>query len=161
MRVVVVGDRDRHSLEDERAVSKLLLQLREKYRDDLLLVSASCDDGIGKIVKDQSRVTDDDGAFLFQFMEVVVKIHAKLDRTKLWDLYTLRDGTLIRAGEEFHIFVTGKRRSGFEKLIDEVKAVGKPLFIYAQGERIPDVLRDKQSEPLSSVAAIAQIREEE
>jgi len=125
MYVVVVGSREWAGDWAHLQVTQLLEELRQKY-SGLVVISSSCDQGVGYIVKQyclKDRVT-------FQLIEFYAKVFAKLPRSKLAQVFYARNRALAAIGEEFHIFVDESRRGAMEDLVDVVKAENRPHTVH-------------------------------
>jgi hypothetical protein len=120
MYVVVVGSRIWNGTWAEVQVGKVLDDLRAKY-SGLLIVSSSCDKGVGSHVK--SKCLKD--KTLFQFIEFHARIFADVPRAKMAQVHQARNAALVELGEEFHVFVDPDRRGTFEDLIERVERAGR------------------------------------
>src|ERR1700733_11519417 len=120
MYVVVVGSREWMGNWAAEQVNKVLEGLRTKY-SGLLIVSSSCDKGVGMHVK--GKCLKDKTAF--QFVEIHARIFADIPRAKLAQIHQARNAALVELGEEFHVFVDADRRGTFEDLIERVERAGR------------------------------------
>ena len=118
MYVVLVGSRNWESKEEDMQVNRILDELYQKYGSgELVIVSSSCDKGVGVAVK--SRCLKDKDKF--QLIDFHCRVFAKLPRNKLAQVFMARNKALLALGEEFHICVDSDRRGAFEDLIETLE----------------------------------------
>ena len=134
MYVVVVGSRKWTNADAEKQVNQLLDELKNKY-SGLIVVSSSCDQGVGSVVK--TRCLRDKTTF--QLIEYQVRLFVDLPRTKQAQVHAARNRSLQAIGEEFHVFVDPDRRGTFEDLIESVVREGR-------GDRVHTHLPQKLEE---------------
>ena len=127
MFVVVIGDLDRQTEEDENQVLDLMEELKNSY-SDLIIVSAACKKGIGLFVKQRCLKNKNNPEF--GFVEYDVKVWTPLDEARLAKAYISRNPSLIEIGEVFHIFTSGKEKGHIPDLIDKVKNRKLPLVVH-------------------------------
>jgi len=120
MYVVVVGSRNWQDEQSQKLVNSVLDQLYQKY-SGLVIVSSSCDQGVGCIVK--SRCLKDKKTF--QLVEYQVRLFVDLPRSKLAQVHKARNAALEELGEVFHVFVDDDRRGTFEDLIERLQRSGR------------------------------------
>lgn len=101
MNCVIVGARERQELEkDKEVVTELLRNLLSQHsKTRLNVVSAGCDRGIGKLVRDNcmsSKIT---------FLEARMKFEGEdIPRQFFIQAFLARNRALLDIGDEFHIF---------------------------------------------------------
>lgn len=142
MKVVIVGARKRSEAEDEPLVNKLVDGLIKKY-PMLRVVSASCDRGVGKIVKSKC-LPDNMGPkppAQFNFIEIHVRpylVDSEFTAAEFADIFTARNAMLAEIGEEFHLFVEEDGPRGMMlDLYNRVKSRNAPCAIYKPGDKEP------------------------
>jgi len=126
MYVVVVGSRKWQGKEAESQINAVLDSLYKKY-SGLIIVSSSCDQGAGCIVK--SRCLKDKNKF--QLIEYQVRLFMDAPRSKLAQVHKARNASLAELGETFHVFVDEDRRGTFEDLIERVEREGRGEMVHA------------------------------
>lgn len=149
MKVVIVGARKRSEAEDEPLVNKLLDALIKKYAM-LRVISASCDRGVGKIVK--SRCLPENMGpkppAQFNFIEIHVRpylVDTEFTAAEFADIFTARNAMLEEIGEEFHLFVEEDGPRGMMlDLFQRVRRRNAPYAIYKPGEK---VIKEAQINP--------------
>jgi len=131
MFVVIVGSREWKSEQSKMQVHKILEELRKKY-SGMVIVSSSCDMGVGAIVKEQCLKDKK----TFQFIDIHMRVFADLPRTKLSQAFYARNAALAELGEEFHVCVDKDRRGAFEDLIERLERMEmkRPLMIHLPEE---------------------------
>jgi len=127
MIVVVVGDLDRDSENDQSQVLELLSELKIRY-SDLLIVSAACDMGIGKIVRNKCIANKNNPEFAF--VEISIKPWSTMSPAKLSQIYMCKNPALVEIGEVFHIFSSGKTRGHTFDLLNRIHKSKRPLTIH-------------------------------
>ena len=142
MKVVIVGARKRSEAEDEPLVNRLLDGLIKKY-PMLRIVSASCDRGVGKIVKSKC-LPDNIGPkppAQFNFIEIHVRpylVDSEFTAAEFADIFTARNAMLVELGEEFHLFVEEDGPRGMMlDLYNRVRSRNLPYAIYKPGDKEP------------------------
>lgn len=138
MNVVIVGAWNRSESADYDLVSNLLEQLRKQH-PTLLVVTAGCGRGIGKIVRNKcmprehgKRHPED-----FDFVEVAVRVYSSdLGRMRLAQIWAAQNAMLVEAGEEFHLFMDNYHNAGsqMDDLLRRVRANGLKHSVYQPGE---------------------------
>jgi hypothetical protein len=127
MFVVIMGDLKRNTEEDKQQVFDLLEELKTTY-SDLTIVSGACKDGIGNFVR--TRCIADPKKLEFSFVEIDIRVWAKLAPATLSKVYMSRNPALTYIGEVFHIFPYGGDVGHIPDLINMVKAANLPLVVH-------------------------------
>lgn len=132
MFIVVVGARERKSVDDEKAVVATLEELRNQYGSSMVVISAACDAGIGTFVKQRCLVNKKD----FRFIEIALRIYADLPRSRMMQAFKARNAFLADLGDEFYIFTDPDHPVTTDDLIARIKKVeadtgsARPTHIY-------------------------------
>ena len=141
MKVVIVGDRLRegNQEDDMELVNGLIDSLKKKYAD-FQVITASCDRGIGKYLRNRCgpRVEGERSGEV-DFTEVVMKIYLRHpSKQALNERWRARNAALVELGEEFHLCPMQYGRSTTTwDLIKRVRKAGLPYAVYAVGEKTP------------------------
>ena len=128
MFAVIVGDMSLDRPEHRQRVFDLIDSLQRKYAD-LVVVSAGCDRGIGRFVRERCIKGKRDVGFV----EYAVYPWASMSSVRLAQVYIAKNATLLEVGEEFHVFtVAGREHGHIQDLIERVKSAKHqpPLTIY-------------------------------
>ena len=128
MFAVIVGDMSLDRPEHRQQVFELVDSLSHKYAD-LVIVSAGCDRGIGRFVRERCIKGKRDVGFV----EYAVYPWASMSSVRLAQVYIAKNATLVEVGEEFHVFVAAGREHGhIQDLVERVKSAKHqpPLTIY-------------------------------
>jgi hypothetical protein len=145
MYVVVVGSRLWLGKWADAQISKVLDDLHTKY-SGLLVVSSSCDKGVGSYVKGRCMKNKTE----FQFIEFHARIFADVPRAKLAQVHQARNAALEELGEEFHVFVDPDRRGTFEDLIERVERAGRRemlrVYLPDRNAVLPEVKVNEQGQ---------------
>jgi|SRR5882724_1994351 len=125
MYVVVVGSRKWQGPAAEKQIHEVMDALYKKY-SGLIVVSSSCDQGAGNIIK--TRCLKDKN--MFQLVEYQVRLFLEAPRAKLAQIHRARNASLAEIGEAFHVFVDEDRRGTFEDLVERVELLGRSEVIH-------------------------------
>src|ERR1035441_4303751 len=130
MFAVIVGDMSLDKPADRQRVFDLIDELQRKYAD-LVIVSAGCDRGIGRFVKERCIKGKRDVGFI----EYAVYPWASMSSVRLAQVYIAKNATLVEVGEEFHVFVSAGREHGhIQDLVERVRSAKHqpPFTIYKE-----------------------------
>lgn len=132
MFIVVFGSRDRDKPEDREYVNALLDALRLRY-PSLVVVSASCDKGVGKFVKDKCLAEKEK----FKFIEVMTKVYCDLARPKLAAIFNARNETLVEMGDKFHLFISAAKAGNgtINDLLHKALKASRPCVKHLPGHK--------------------------
>lgn len=134
-RVVIVGARHRGwnpkrsyatqvaSQADELFVRNMLDNFRKTY-GEFAIISIGCDITFGKMVQ---STCEDAGV---PFIEVRIKRTKHVPKAIYEILHIARHGALMELGEEFHVFVTNKRISNVEDLVQRLELNPRERRLY-------------------------------
>ena len=138
MRVVVLGGRDRREKEDFKLVNQLLDELKKEY-SQLLIITAGCDRGVGKIINNRLMPKDKGGQPEINYVEYSMRptVHRDLPKHEMSCLFIARNATLVELGDEFHLFVEQRQMGIIEDLRQRCLIAGKPHAVYRPGIDTP------------------------
>jgi len=143
MFVVIMGDLKRNTEEDKQQVFDLLEELKTTY-SDLTIVSGACKDGIGSFVR--NRCIADPKKLEFSFVEIDIRVWAKLAQATLSKVYMSRNPSLVYIGDVFHVFPYGGDKGHIPDLIELVKAAHLPLVVHHRSGKIESFNAIEKSE---------------
>ncbi len=135
MRVVLVGSRNRNELVDTKLVNEIIDSCKEKY-SNLIIVVASCDKGVGRIVKSRCINPHTPGKFEFDMIELQLRHYVQMDlpRTEYTSNWNALNATLIELGDEFHILTEEYPKGAMFDLLKRVKRNNRPYAVYKPSE---------------------------
>jgi hypothetical protein len=137
MKVVVMGAWNRDEVADIQLVGQLLDSLVVRYGDQLIIVTAGCDRGVGKLVKNRA-MPQNKGAEQgeFAFIEVSTRIFIQdASKSTLAGIFIARNATLVELGEEFHLFLGRESKGAMQDLVERVERSGIPFALYQYREK--------------------------
>lgn len=135
MRVVIVGSRSRSEMMDARLVHEIIDECIAKY-GKLMIVTKSCDKGVGKIVKHRcvDSITQKP---MLDMMEVHLRHYLKnkeLPKTEFTQDFNSLNATLVEIGDEFHLLTEEEPVGAMQDLLERVTAAYRPFAIYKPSE---------------------------
>jgi len=134
MDVVVLGGRERNDPSDQKKVVEVLEGLRKKYGTTMVVFSVSCDQGIGSFVKSHCvKTMDENNRHAFKFIEAAMHVFAELPRAHMNRVYGARNSSLLKLGDEFHVFVYPDQKGTLQEFIAEAVATERPVYLYELG----------------------------
>jgi hypothetical protein len=133
--IVFVGPRHRGwakaSVDNSSTIDTVLNPRKDYYKEDLNVVSISCDVGFGRDLK---IYCEERG---IKFLEFVVYFNGPRSKPEYSAAYHARHAALVEIGDEFHIITSKNRASNVEDIIERVKQLSKPYVVYNEnGETI-------------------------
>lgn len=131
MRVVILGGRDRRERDDYIIVNKLLDELKQKYTN-LLVITAGCDRGVGKIINNRLMPPVKGQPPEIDYVECSMRptVGRDLAKTEMSSLFLARNAALAELGDEFHLFTEQRQMGIVEDLRQRCELQGKPHAIY-------------------------------
>lgn len=137
MNIVIVGAKDRDSVDDQADVLALLNLLEAKY-GVFTVITMMSHTGIGKLVKAEANVPKNGRKYRFPFCEADVRVHANdLSRDAMAQIYTARNAMLFEIGDMFYSFPHPQRRAVIDELIDKrVMPANRPYRVFQPGDPI-------------------------
>ena len=138
MRVVIIGGRERREGEDYKLVNDLLDSLKQQY-PVLLIVTAGCDRGVGKIINNRLMPKIKGGPPEVNYVEYSMRptVNRDLPKHEMSCLFIARNASLIELGDEFHLFVEQRQMGVIEDLRQRCVIAGKPHAVYKLGVDVP------------------------
>jgi hypothetical protein len=122
MNIVIVGARERRETEeDKKQVEGILEDLRKQQGTRLHIVSAGCDKGVGKLVREfcmASKITS---------VEVRMKLEGEnIPRAFFAHMFLARNISLLEVGDEYYVFKGPNENGIIEAIIEPAqKRVGQ------------------------------------
>lgn len=132
MKVVIVGDRSRESLQDNALVNKIIDECKRIY-PKLRIITKGCDRGVGKFIK--IRLTDEvtRRPKEIDWMEVSLQHHLvdeDLPKLEYSIDYDALNSVLLELGDEFHILTEERPRGVTMNLLRRVMQASRPYSLY-------------------------------
>lgn len=134
--VVVVGSRHRgwtRDVDHQALIESIIGPRKEYYGNTLSVSSIGCDMGFGKAVKEYC---EENGVKFFEF---VVYFNGPRSKEEFRAAYLSRHAALLFVGDEFHITISGTRRSDVEDLVEQVRASGKSYALYDEENNVVEM----------------------
>lgn len=149
MMVVIMGAWNREERSDNELVNKIVDDLGRRYQQSLVIITAGCDRGVGKIIKNRlmpKSKSEQQGEY--GFIEVGTRIFIEdVPKTMLAAIFTARNATVFELGDEFHLLMGKDQKGHIQDLFERVTRSGQPYAVYRFG---------KDSEPKVAVMASQQ-----
>lgn len=136
MRVGIVGARTRSELADEPLVNAIIDDIKTRY-SKLLVITKSCDRGVGKIIKNRCKDPQKKRRNEFDFAEASLRIelvNEELPKTEFATLFNALNATLVEVCDEFHLLTEEEPKGTMADLLQRVIASGKPYAMYKPSE---------------------------
>jgi len=135
VRVVIVGARNRNELIDTRLVNEIIDQCKVKY-SNLIVVVASCDKGVGRIVKERNLDKHIPGKIEFDMIELMMRHYLQngLPRNEYTTCWNALNSTLLELGDEFHLLIPEYPKGVVQDLLKRIKEANLPRAIYRPSE---------------------------
>ena len=151
MYTVLVGDLNLDSPAYQKLVESLIAALKARY-SDLVIISAACENGIGKFVRDRC-ISNKSNADV-SFVEISLHVWARLERSKLAQVYMGRNASLLELGDEFYIISNGKRTGHIADLITRVRGGKAPLALFSSTSLSEKVQYFNGMQPLDNECSV-------
>lgn len=130
MKVVIAGPRDRNELLYRPLVNAIIDDVKDRY-SKLLIVTKSCDQGVGKIIRDRCR---DESKTIYDFDMVEISIRhyliQELTQSEFQSNFDVLNAALVEMGDEFHLIMENIARGSMYDLLKRVIAAGRPYVEY-------------------------------
>jgi len=144
MKIVIVGARTRGELVDHPLVNEILDHCLSKY-SKLMVITKSCDRGVGKIIQDRCKDIHVPRKINFEMTEFSIRqeLFQEMSRHDFLMYWNALNNALVAMGEEFHILAEERPKGNIIDLITKVRAAHVPYAIYSprdskNGVKIPD-----------------------
>ncbi len=124
---VIVGSRHRSWRETATHVEFIAHLIQDRLRahgSQLTVTSLGCDMGFGKAVK---VYCEEEGVKFFEF---VVYFNGPRPKEEYATCYRARHASLTEIGHEYYMFTTHEGQTQLDDLLDRVREVGKPYYIF-------------------------------
>lgn len=135
MRVVIVGARTRSEMLDTRLVNEIIDDCIARY-GKLMIVTKSCDKGVGKIVK--HRCID---AHTQKPIHDMIEVHLRhyvvgkeLPKTEFTADFNALNASLVEIGDEFHLLTEEEPLGAMADILERVIAAYRPYALYKPSE---------------------------
>lgn len=148
--VVVVGSRHRgwtRDVDHPALIEAIIAPRKEYYGSELSVSSIGCDMGFGKAVKEYC---EENGVKFFEF---VVYFNGPRSKEEFRAAYLSRHAALLFVGDEFHITISGTRKSDVEDLVERVRASGKSYALYDEENKVVEMFDAEASDVKEEVQA--------
>lgn len=137
MKIVIVGDRSRESLEDCKLVNLIIDALKLQY-PKLRIITKGCDRGVGKFIK--NRLTDQESRRPKEvdWTEVSLQHHLvdeDLPKMEFSSDYDALNSVLFELGDEFHILSEERPRGVIMNLLRRVTKGNLRYSLYKPRDR--------------------------
>ena len=159
MRVVIAGPRDKEELIYVPLVNDILDDSKNRY-SKLLIVTKSCDQGVGKIIRNRCLKAREAGGIMhyrwnsaeFDMIEVSLRHHLmpsptgdkrELPQLEFQSNFNALNLALIALGDEFHLIVETPIRGSMEDLVYRVQLADAPFALYR-----PEELKSGAKKPI-------------
>jgi hypothetical protein len=136
VKVVLVGARSgRSEMADTALVNEIVDRCKEKY-SNLIIIVASCDKGVGKIVKTRNVDPHFPGKFEFDMIELQLKHYFQYERSRseFTANWIALNGVLVELGDEFHLLTEDYPKGAMADLVRRIKREGRPYALYKPSE---------------------------
>lgn len=136
VRVVIVGARTRSEMLDTRLVNEIIDDCIARY-GKLMIVTKSCDKGVGKIVKHRC-IDSKTQIVLLEMMEVHLRHYIlkgkELPKTEFTQDFNALNATLVEIGDEFHLLTEEEPVGAMQDLLERVAEEHRPFAVYKPSE---------------------------
>lgn len=131
MKVVILGARNRGELADHPLVNDILDHCLQKYAK-LMIITKSCDRGVGKIIQDRCRDIHVPRKINFEMTEFSIRqeLFQEMSRHDFLMYWNALNHALVAMGEEFHILAEDRPKGNIVDLVQKVTAAHIPYSIY-------------------------------
>lgn len=132
MKVVIVGDRSRESIQDCHLVNLIIDQCKDKY-PKLRIITKGCDRGVGKFIKNRLTDIESRRPKEIDWTEVSLQHHLvgeDLPKMEFSSDYDALNSVLLELGDEFHILSEEKPRGVTMNLLRRVMQNNRPYSLY-------------------------------
>lgn len=135
MRVVLVGARNRNEMADAALVNSIIDSCKERYPNVIFIV-ASCDKGVGRIVKSRNIDPHIPNKFEFDMIEIQMRhfLNQELPRSEFTSHWNALNSVLVELGDEFHLLTEEFPKGAVFDLIKRVKVAHRPFAVYKPSE---------------------------
>ena len=135
MRVAIVGARSRPELPDTPLVNDILDSCLERF-SPLLVVVASCDKGVGRIVHDRNINRHRPGMYEFDMIELQLRhyLQKELPKPEFTSQWNALNASIVELSDEFHILTEEKPKGATLDLLRRVREAHRPYALYLPSE---------------------------
>lgn len=131
MRVVISGARNRNEMKDTALVNHIIDECKLKY-SNLIIVTASCDKGVGRIIRSRNLDPHVPGIFQFDMIELQMRhyLQRELPRPEFTQHWNALNAVLLELGDEFHLLTEEFPKGAVYDLLRRVKEAHRPFAVY-------------------------------
>jgi hypothetical protein len=135
MRVVIIGARNRNDMKDTALVNSIIDECKTRY-SNLIIVVASCDKGVGRVVKDRNIDKHIPGKFEFDMIELQMRhyLRQELPRSEFTAHWNALNATLFELGDEFHLLTEEYPKGAVMDILRRIKSGHRRYAIYKPSE---------------------------
>lgn len=137
MRVVIVGARTRRGDVDNELVKSIIDECHTRY-SKVLIVTKSCDQSTGKLIKDLCVGPNQDHPPVFDMIEVSLRhiLMQELPRSEFQGHFNALNDALFRLGEEFHLLTEEYPSGAMLDMLVKVRNAGLPYVTYKPSDKV-------------------------
>jgi hypothetical protein len=136
VRVVLAGARNRNEMKDTALVNAIIDDCKARY-PNLIIVVASCDKGVGRIVRSRNLDKHLKNKFEFDMIELQMRhylAHGELPRPEFTQHWNALNTVLVELGDEFHLLTEEFPKGAVYDLLRRVKEAHRPYAVYKPSE---------------------------
>lgn len=135
MRVVIAGARNRNEMKDTALVNAILDDCKSRY-PNLLVIVASCDRGVGRVVKERNLDKHIPGKHEFDMIELQMRhyLQEELPRSEFTLHWNALNAILLELGDEFHLLTEEFPKGAIFDLLKRVKDSHRKYAVYKPSE---------------------------
>jgi hypothetical protein len=135
VRVVITGARNRNEMKDTALVNAIIDDCKERI-SNLIIVVASCDKGVGRIVRSRNLDKHLKNTFEFDMIELQMRhfLQQELPRPEFTQHWNALNAVLLELGDEFHLLTEEFPKGAVYDLLRRVKEAHRPYAVYKPSE---------------------------
>lgn len=149
MRIAIVGGRGRSELSDTALVNQIVDFCIERHSNVIFIV-ASCDKGVGRIVKSRNLDKHRPNQYEFNMIEIQMRHYlasGELPRVEFTSHWNSLNAAIVELGDEFHILTAEFPKGVTQDLLRRVKEAGRRVALYKpseskDGAKVPELLKE-------------------
>lgn len=147
MKVVIVGAKERDTIEDRDLVCRLVEKIAAEA-PRTIFVGSMTHVGVGRFLKDKCLEHDPvSGRYRYVLVDCSVRVFAQgLSKADMSQIFLARNATPLEIGDLLIYLASEDRRGTCEDLVDRFVKAGRPVVILAPGEPLPESIFDVPSE---------------
>lgn len=138
MKVVIIGSRTRDQQKDEPLVNCIIDNCLERF-SKVLIVTKSCDKGVGKIIYDRCKLPTKEGNLPeFDMIEVNLRhiLQHELPRPEFLGHFNALNAALEVLGDEFHILTDDYPTGAMSDMVERIVRIGAPYSTYKPSDPV-------------------------